>query len=238
MTEQFQLSKRLEAIASFIHEDSLFADIGSDHAYLPCYVCLQYPDVQAIAGEVNEGPWKRAKETVSHFSLTDRIDVRLGNGLDILTKHDKIDTVVIAGMGGSLITNILTSGLEKLAQVNRVIAQPNNHAYAVRRFLALYHYDIINELIIEENGHIYELIISEKSQWTSQQAITTDAKQKEWLFGPILMKQKSTTFFKKWKAESNKLQHIIQQMKRAKVQDNDKIARLEKRLDWIKEVLS
>ena len=237
MAEHMQLSKRLKAIGSFIHQDSSFADIGSDHAYLPCYICIQHPNVQAIAGEVNEGPWNRAKETISHYGLTDRIEVRMGNGLEILTKHDKIDTVVIAGMGGSLITTILTAGIEKLATVDRIIVQPNNHAYVIRRFMALYHYEIIDELIIEENGQIYEIIITDKKQPTDQD-ITTDVVQKQWLFGPILMEQKSAIFLKKWQAERDKLHRIIQQMKKAKVPDNDKLIRLEKRLTWIKEVLS
>src|SRR5699024_12634341 len=109
-----QLSKRLEACASFIQNSRYFADIGSDHADLPAYVCMNNPCLRAIAGEVNQGPLERAEATVQAHQLTNKIDVRLGNGLEVITKHDNIDTITITGMGGTLIKDILTIGKEKL----------------------------------------------------------------------------------------------------------------------------
>src|SRR5690625_430909 len=235
--DYIDISKRLEAIVSFIHKDSFFLDIGSDHAYLPCYVCLQHPNVRAIASEVNKSPWLRAKQTVTYYDLKDRIDVRLGNGLEILHKHDKIDTLTIAGMGGSLIKSILTEGTEKLATVKKMITQPNNHAYAVREFLIRNDFQIVEELIMEENGHIYEIIVSEKGTSFGQDT-SHDAVQKQMLFGPILLKEKSSIFLKKWQGEYEKTQFVLQQIKQAKSLDHDKIAQLNKRLQWIEEVLS
>ncbi|MDY0396706.1 tRNA (adenine(22)-N(1))-methyltransferase TrmK [Virgibacillus halophilus] len=64
MTEQINLSKRLETVASFVDANQLCADIGSDHAYLPCYICQQNSGARAIAGEVNAGPFNSARHTV------------------------------------------------------------------------------------------------------------------------------------------------------------------------------
>lgn len=237
MVENIQLSKRLKAIATYLDKTTLFADIGSDHAYLPCYVCTKYPNVRAIAGEVSKGPLARAKETVQANQLADRIDVRLGNGLEIIDQNDHIDTITIAGMGGSLIANILTEGKDKLTNVRRLITQPNNNGYAVRSFLARNHYFITDELIIEENDHIYEIIVSEYSADDLFTALT-EGEEKNWLFGPKLMKEKSTVFIKKWQAEHDKIDYVIKQMKQAQVQDEDKIAKWQTQQQWIKEVLS
>src|SRR5699024_5431496 len=71
MIHQLNPSKRLTAIAKYITDDSIFADIGSDHAYLPCFVCLNNPSIQAIAGEVQKGPYENAKKmlTSTHFLI-------------------------------------------------------------------------------------------------------------------------------------------------------------------------
>src|SRR5699024_6789417 len=227
--DHIDISKRLEAIVSFIHEDSFFLDIGSDHAYLPFYDCLQHPNVRAIAREVNKGPWLRAKQTVTYYDLSDRIDVRLGNGLEILYKHDKIDTLTIAGMGGSLIKSILTEGTEKLATVKKMITQPNNHAYAVREFLIRNDFQIVEELIMEENGYIYEIIVNVQAT-SSRPDTSNDSVQKLRLFGTILLKEKSSIFLKKWQGEYEKTQLVLQQIKPAKSLDHDKIAQIKKRI--------
>src|SRR5690625_3858580 len=105
MDYQIKLSKRLQKIADIITKGSYFVDIGSDHAYLPCFVCLSDPTTKAIAGEVREGPYERALETVNYYQLGDQIQVRLGNGLNVIDEN--VNEVVIAGMGGSLISKII-----------------------------------------------------------------------------------------------------------------------------------
>src|SRR5690625_3177737 len=132
---EIQLSERLYRIAKLLRPGTIFADIGSDHAYLPCYVCLQDDKTIANAGEVAEGPYNRARQTVEQYELTDRVDVRLGNGLEVIQKNDLVCEVVIAGMGGSLISTILSEGNDKLLQIDRLILQPNNNERRVRETL-------------------------------------------------------------------------------------------------------
>ncbi|HLR40133.1 MAG TPA: tRNA (adenine(22)-N(1))-methyltransferase TrmK [Virgibacillus sp.] len=229
-----KISKRLETVASFLPPGTFFADIGSDHAYLPCYVCLHDNQARAIAGEVNEGPYYSACKTVSDHLLADRVEIRLGDGLQVL-KKDEITELVIAGMGGSLIKSILKDGSEKLHRVKRIIAQPNMEARNVRKWFLLNEYIITDEMIIEENEHIYEIIVADRkeSQTTSKSALS----EKELLFGPLLMTKKNPVFFKKWEMEKVKLETIIKQMKQASIQNEEKIARFKLELTWIKEVL-
>ncbi len=234
MADTINLSKRLKIIASFLPQGAFFADIGSDHAYLPCYVCLRDKDARAIAGEVNEGPYKNACETVATFDLASQIEVRLGDGLEVL-ENDPIKQIVIAGMGGSLITKILNDDKSGLKQVKRIIAQPNIGEKNVRKWFLENNFTIISETIVEENEHLYEILVADKG--ADDFAYIDQELEKQLFFGPLLLKEKSSAFLKKWGLQQKKLQQIIEQMKEATVQDEKKINQFEQELLWIEEVI-
>ncbi|WP_047981474.1 tRNA (adenine(22)-N(1))-methyltransferase [Ornithinibacillus contaminans] len=230
MNERLKLSNRLERVASFLPKGANFADIGSDHAYLPCFVCLQDTTATAIAGEINEGPYTSAKQTVEKYKLTHVIDVRQGDGLAVLAE-DEVSQVVIAGMGGALIRSILENGRDKLHGVELIIAQPNVDEQNVRKWYVENHYRIEAEVILEENGHIYEIIVGRKSD--TQQPLDP----KELLFGPLLLKQGNPLFYQKWQSEHTKLIRVLKQMSAAKIKDEEKISLFNQQLQWIEEVL-
>ncbi|MFC4404194.1 tRNA (adenine(22)-N(1))-methyltransferase [Gracilibacillus xinjiangensis] len=224
------LSKRLKKVANNLRKPIYFADIGSDHAYLPCYICAEDPEAKAIAGEVNEGPFKRAQKTVRENDLTDRIQVRKGNGLEIIKMDDPINQITIAGMGGKLIKSILEQGKDKLGNVERLILQPNIDANIVREWLMENSYQITEEEIIEEDGYIYEIIVADKV--TS----ITFLKRDEVLFGPKLLQEKNPVFIKKWTLEREKRLKLLYSMKKAKQLPDEKIAQWENDIRLIEEV--
>ncbi|RYG74718.1 SAM-dependent methyltransferase [Lentibacillus lipolyticus] len=232
MDQIINLSKRLKKTASYLPPGTRFADIGSDHAYLPSYICLSDTTAKAIVGEVNEGPFQRALETIYYYSLSDRVDVRMGNGLKIL-RPGEVDAVVTAGMGGSLISAILEDGCGQLTGRERIIAQPNTDEHDVRKWFLSHGYIIADETMIEENGYIYEIIVGDKETKTGTERLT----EKQLLFGPRLLEQKPDLFYRKWEQKRKKRCRIIEQMKQAKVPDTAKIARFEEELLWIKEEL-
>ncbi|MEN1970510.1 class I SAM-dependent methyltransferase [Lentibacillus sp. N15] len=233
MPQHITLSDRLLEIANFLPVGAVFADIGSDHAYLPCYVCNRDITAQAIAGEVNEGPYNSARATVLTNQLADRIDVRLGNGLEVL-RDNEVKQVVIAGMGGTLIRSILDAGKAKLGRVKRIIAQPNVDAIGVRKWLSAHQYWITDETIIEENGHFYEIIIADMCENRSSARSWTE---QELFFGPVLLTKRPVAFFKKWQYEKDKRKRVIRQMKHAVQPNQEKIRSFEQELQWIQEVL-
>lgn len=235
MSTYVKLSKRLHTIANFLSEGTFFIDVGSDHGYLPCYVCQKDPNAKAIASEVREGPFLRTKETVHQYNLTDRIDVRLGDGLSVLTDQDNISEIVIAGMGGTLITEILQVGKDKLIHIDKIIAQPNNHAERVRKFFLENGFHLVDEVILEENDHIYEILVAKKNGSSSYREDETIEKQL--YFGPILMKEKSIPFQKKWQFEKEKYEKILKQIEH-KQGNEDKIRSFKQKLRWIEEVLT
>ncbi|MCG3418682.1 tRNA (adenine(22)-N(1))-methyltransferase [Oceanobacillus jordanicus] len=235
MSSNINLSERLKKVASLLPKEAFFADIGSDHAYLPCYVCLQDHSSQAIAGEVNVGPYESAVKTVKQFNMNDRIEVRLGNGLAVLEKEE-VDQLVIAGMGGSLIRSILEDGRDKLDSVKQIIAQPNIDARSVRKWFLDNDYIIENEGILEENGHIYEILSAKRDDTSSP--YQDELLERQLLFGPYLMKDRNVVFYKKWRHEYEKLQRVLLQMERAKVKDEVKIKQFTQELKWMEEIIN
>lgn len=236
MKKKIQLSKRLQTIASFLPKGTYFADIGSDHAYLPCYVCLHDEHATAIAGEVRTGPYRRAKETVDSYELHHRIDVRLGDGLSILTPNDRVDAIVIAGMGAKLIETIIAEGKENFSHVKRFILQPNNDANRLRNYFYQSDFTLSNETILEENDHIYEILVFDAYTTLNPYDLPLEI-EKQLLFGPFLLREKSAFFTLKWKREYEKIQHVLNEMRKSKEYDKKKMTEFSQRATWIKEVV-
>lgn len=231
-----KISKRLEMIAEHIQPNSLFADIGSDHAYLPAYVCSHNDNIRAIAGEVQKGPYEAAIRTVNKHQLGQQVEVRLGNGLEVIRLEDQVDTIVIAGMGGKLIRDIMANGLEKLKDVRRFILQPNTNAELVRQFLLQQHIPLEHEAILEENGHIYEVLFAERQSntWLYSEAIDIN---KQLFFGPLLMQEKPLAFQKKWRLEYSHTLSIIEQLKTANQEETSAMKELQTKKRWMEEVI-
>ena len=104
-----KLSRRLQTIADQVTQGARVADIGSDHALLPVYLIQSGRCPSAIAGELNTGPFQAARKQTAEAGLKTVIEVRQGDGLSVL-EPGEADTVTIAGMGGSLMADILEAG--------------------------------------------------------------------------------------------------------------------------------
>jgi tRNA (adenine22-N1)-methyltransferase len=228
-----KLSKRLERVSHYVIQDSVLADIGSDHAYLPCYLGLKNIIKKGIAGEITEGPFLSAKEQVMLDGLTDVIEVRKGDGLSVLKKNEA-EVVTICGMGGSLITSILEKGKDKLGNTKRMILQPNVGAKTVRKWLLKENWVLTAEEIIKEDGKIYEVLVADRS---GEQPYTKNM-ESELLLGPFLVNNQNDAFKEKWSGEVKQWNAILAQMeksqgasaemKRKELLDNIKIAE-----EWI-----
>lgn len=225
------LSERLKTVASFVEENSIVADIGSDHAYLPCYLVHSGIITQAIAGEVVRGPFESALKQVKSEGLAEHIDVRFGDGLEVIQPTDGVQTVTIAGMGGPLIASILEAGKDKLHTVEKLILQPNIHAKAIREWAINNDWKIVDETILEEHGKIYEILVLKRGQMT-----LTD---KELLIGPILLHHKSIVFTKKWVNEMAEWRRILNQFNKINITSEvkQKKEELERKIALVEEAL-
>lgn len=206
-----KLSRRLQTIAGQIPLGTTMADIGSDHAFLPCYTCLQGITTQAIAGEVAQGPLQAADSQVRRSGLTETISVRLGDGLDVIA-YGEVDVVVIAGMGGHLIVNILNAGKERLHGISRLVLQPNVREKTVRLWLLQHDWELVDEVITEEDKKTYEVLIAKPG---SGRAPYTALIDQELAVGPFLMKKNGPVFRRKWQQEFLKKKQIYEQQQYA-----------------------
>lgn len=154
------LSKRLTLVAGFVRQGSLLCDIGTDHAYLPTYLIDKNICVSAVAADVRQGPLKNAERTVTEHGLSDKITLRLSDGLDEILPDEATD-IVLAGMGGDLICDILSRADWICDKSKRIIAQPQTHSEKVRAFFIENGFEILSENACEDEGRTYICICAE-----------------------------------------------------------------------------
>ena len=220
------ISKRLELVASFVPQGSILLDVGSDHAYLPIELVERGKIESAIAGEVVEGPYQSAVKNVESHGLKEKIQVRLANGLAAFEEADQVSVITIAGMGGRLIARILEEGLDKLANVERLILQPNNREDDLRIWLQENGFQIVAESILEEAGKFYEILVVEAGQ---MKLSASDVR-----FGPFLSKELNPVFVQKWQKEAVKLEFALGKIPEKNLEERQVLV---DKIQAIKEVL-
>lgn len=220
------ISKRLELVASFVSQGAILLDVGSDHAYLSIELVERGQIKSAIAGEVVEGPYQSAVKNVEAHGLKEKIQVRLANGLAAFEETDQVSVITIAGMGGRLIARILEEGLGKLANVERLILQPNNREDDLRIWLQDHGFQIVAESILEEAGKFYEILVVEAGQ---MKLSASDVR-----FGPFLSKEVSPVFVQKWQKEAEKLEFALGQIPEKNLEERQVLV---DKIQAIKEVL-
>ena len=191
------ISKRLQEIAKYVYPYKNIADVGCDHGYLIIDAIKKYDVLKCVAIDNKEGPLNVARHNIKNHELLDNVRFSLSSGItDIDTDTE---AVVISGMGGVLITQIL-SEKEKLVNVKRLVLQPNRNSYELRKFLMDNGFYIICEEIIFEDGKYYEIIVSEKGE--------VNYNEDELMFGPILLKEKNELFINKINSELTHLKNL------------------------------
>lgn len=246
-----KLSKRLQLLHDLMDPGRILADIGSDHALLPVACVRSGQAVKAIAGELNEGPFEAAKKQVASAGLSAKIEVRKGDGLDVI-EPGEVDTVTIAGMGGALIAAILDRGIHRLEGVTRLILQPNVGEDILRKWLYEHDFVVEAERIIEEDGKIYEVIAAVPAYFSH---ITNDeiyepkligtgenemelSKEELIAMGPFLVEQGGPVFIKKWHWEMDKLKYVLKSLSNSDLPAaKEKAEEIQNRLKRIEEVL-
>lgn len=149
-----ELSPRLQAVADQVPEGAVFADIGTDHAYLPVWLLLNGRIDHAIAADLREGPLARARETASQYGVTDRVSFRLCDGLTGI-RAGETDVIAIAGMGGETIASILAAA--PWTRECELLLQPMTSFPDLRFWLQQNGYMIENEKVIREGERLYSI---------------------------------------------------------------------------------
>lgn len=154
------ITPRLEMITKHIYTKSA-ADVGTDHAYVPIYLAQHGICTELAATDIKPGPLKIAAENVRKYNLEKTISLRLGGGLTPLKKGE-FETLIIAGMGGEVIKNILENEREKAYSAEFLVLQPMNSQDLLRKWLADNDFSVCEEDIENEGYKVYNLIVAKK----------------------------------------------------------------------------
>ena len=156
INKMIKLSKRLSAAANLVRQGRTLADIGCDHGYVPVSLVLNGKINSAVASDINEGPLNSCINLVKEYELEDKIKCVLSNGLE-KNNLDKVDDILIAGMGGQLIAEILSSCSFEELKTKHVILNPMTHPEDARRYLFENGFEIKNDIIVKDGKHYYSV---------------------------------------------------------------------------------
>ena len=186
-----KINDRLKKIGDLVEANSFCLDVGCDHALLDIYLVKKDKNIKAIASDVAEGPVDSAKQNIKRERLENKIEVRLGDGLD--TYSDEVNTIIISGMGGRNMIGIFKRHLEVLKKVDTIILSPNNYQIDVKKFLVSNGFYIENEEFVKDKKFIYQIIVFKKGK--------KHYTRKDFFFGPIYLEKKGKLFEEYYKRE-------------------------------------
>lgn len=154
-------SLRLLKIAEMVEKNSIVADVGTDHGYIPVYLMENNISKKVIGSDISPGSLEKIKSYVQMKSLEEFIDMRLGDGLDVIKPYE-IDTLIMAGMGAVLMMEILEENKEVTNSIVDFILQPMVGPDKLREYLYNNGFKIVDEELVFEKGKYYEIIHARK----------------------------------------------------------------------------
>lgn len=157
LDNRMHLTPRLRTIMAQVPEGTRLADIGTDHALIPAALLRNGKITAAIASDIRQGPLESAARTAQQFGLEDRISLRLGAGLCTVQPEDA-DTIVIAGMGGETIAQILEDDPWALDGTHLLLLQPMTAQPFLRQYLAAHGGSIEKESLCREGRRMYTVL--------------------------------------------------------------------------------
>lgn len=196
---KIKLNKRLQTVANLVDENRNVIDIGCDHAFLSIYLVQNKTPKYIIASDVKEGPLAHAKENCEKYHVLDEINLKLGSGIEPI--EDKIDTIIISGMGGYNMIGILKYKRDLYKNVDTIILSPNNDSDKVRKEICKLDFYIDEEVLVKENNIIYVVIRFKrgKKRYLSSQ----------YIYGPVLMQRKDSLFLEYIKKEQQTKEGLL-----------------------------
>lgn len=153
------LDARLRAAAAYVRQNAVFADVGTDHAYLPLFLLSEKKISRAVLTDINEGPLSRAREHAAAYPYLSKMSFHLTNGLEGLS-DEGITDIAVCGMGGELIADIMSRA--KSFQRDDVwwILQPMSRPAQLRAYLAAEGFAILSETFVRAAGKSYACILA------------------------------------------------------------------------------
>ena len=228
-----KLDNRLQAVANFVPMNARVADIGADHGYLALDLLNSKQAEFVVVSDKNSEPLTSARRNLDLFSKnSNKINFRLGGGLTVL-KPGEVDTICIAGMGGSLICEILCESPQILSTTSKLILQPMNGFKPLRTWLYKAGWHIVDEELVEVDKKIYVVILSEQGEKNLPNGL-------ELQIGPVILKKYRgrKIFHEHLNEKILIMQKVVSDMSRsALARSSAKYSDLQNEIDELKKIL-
>ena len=150
------LTERLRTAAELVRSSRKTVDVGTDHGYLPAFLVMNGVADRVTAADIGKGPLENAEKTIKKYALEGKIDTCLSDGLMEISPDT--EEIIICGMGGTLIAEILSKAEWIKKEEIHLILQPMTHSYDVRKFLCENGFYIDNEKFCTDTGRDYVVI--------------------------------------------------------------------------------
>ncbi len=219
------LTERLLKVKNLVEKTNTVLDVGTDHGYVPISLITEKRAKKVIAADINEGPLKNAEKNIRMAGLSDYIELRLGSGL-VPVEKGEADTVIVAGMGGILIADILKESYEKAIAVKKLILQPMYSQEILRKYLIENGFEIIKEYLVRENEKIYNII--EAIPGTEKRSYSKECFLK---FGHPEIIDRDDTYYSYIDRRKKHTIKLYESLKKAKQPKTDEISSVKQLLD-------
>lgn len=238
MKKRKRIPKRMLAIADLVDVSRVLADVGCDHAYISINLLEKGKVERIIASDLREGPLNIARDNIRLYGFEDRIETRLCAGL-CGYEAGEADTILISGMGGMLVKEILSESIDVVRRADTLILEPQSDLRVVRAYLKDIGFEIIDEDMLNEGGKYYQIMKAVKSKERMEVCDDIGA-MAENEFGPILIKKKHPVLLEFLKKRKNHFERLLQNksfLTSQSATNNDRIAIIENELNMVKEAL-
>lgn len=225
-----KLSNRLKTILDLVPQNSIVADIGTDHGYIPRELIENKISKYVIATDISGPSLEKTKEIVKSKNLDKYIETRLGDGL-MPIKAFEVDLVLIAGMGGVLISEILREAKQRLDTYGRYILQPMVGADELRKYLVNNGFEIIDEELAKEDDRIYEIIVA-------QRGLQVFTKEIDYEINPLLIEKNHPLWKELILSRINQKEKVVEDIKHIQTEKSkSRLDQLLQEIDLYWEVL-
>jgi len=224
------LKERLKLIISKVPPSDCVCDIGTDHAYIPINLILNKVCKKVIATDVKEGPVLVARKNIEKYGLLEYIDTRVGDGLSAI-EEDEADVIIIAGMGGILIKNILAEGFNKAKKAKRLILQPMSYSEVLREWLLKSGFEIIDEELTLEGRKVYNVMVA---AWDGKERNDEDV---YYYIGRRLVENNDPLLIRLAEIKLRHVNRVINGLKNQTVQNEEEIKYHKRLADDIRKII-
>lgn len=231
-----RLSKRIYSLKDAVTIGESVADIGTDHGYVPMLLCKEGVSPYVIMSDISEDSLSKAVDTFNAVIIaTNPSQFRVGDGLETI-ENAEVDDVIIAGLGGYTIANILDADIAKTKSFKKLILQPRKHSGALRVWLYKNGYEITDEILTSEGKFICEIIVAVPNS-ENHEVLPMGEDDIRWAY-PMSLRNADPDYLRKrvgWKLGS--IEEQIESLRKSGSNPMGQIARLEADYRYLSELI-